>query len=354
MFFTQLIIHNMLIVIITILGISLLLYTLLGGADFGAGIVEIFTGKKSINTISKAIAPVWEANHIWLILAIVILFNGFPKVYTQITTYLHIPILLILIGITARGTAFTFRYYDAVLDRTHNYYTTFFRISSLLTPFFIGVTLGATLLGRLPTEAQGTFYQLYLYPWCNFFTLATGIFITVLFGWLAAVFLTGEAKDKKTFKLIKKTAAVLYILLIISGITIFVTGEYYKLHLVSRFIHSYLSIASLLIATLIIPTLWNNISLGNSFWSRFLAGTQTVCIMTGWFTIQFPVMVYTLGGNHLTVWNSAAPERTIYFLFIALLVGIVLIFPSIIYLLFVFKSEAKTKLLSGMDEIPLN
>ena len=81
------------------IGLALLLYVLLGGADFGAGIIEIFTGRKGINTISKAIAPVWEANHIWLIVVIVILFNAFPEVYSTITLYLHIPIMLTLIGI---------------------------------------------------------------------------------------------------------------------------------------------------------------------------------------------------------------------------------------------------------------
>ena len=79
--------------IIDILGIAILLYVLLGGADFGAGIVELITGKKGIDTISKAIAPVWEANHIWIILAVVILFNGFPLAYTVMSTFLHIPLI---------------------------------------------------------------------------------------------------------------------------------------------------------------------------------------------------------------------------------------------------------------------
>ncbi len=93
--------------IIAILGISVLLYVLLGGADFGAGIVEMLVGKKGTDTISKAIAPVWEANHVWIILAVVILFNGFPLAYTVMSTYLHIPLLLVLIGIIIRGTAFS-------------------------------------------------------------------------------------------------------------------------------------------------------------------------------------------------------------------------------------------------------
>ena len=74
----------MLTLIIIILGGCFLLYTLLGGADFGAGIIETFAGKREEITISKAIAPVWEANHVWLILAVVILFTGFPQVYSSL------------------------------------------------------------------------------------------------------------------------------------------------------------------------------------------------------------------------------------------------------------------------------
>ncbi|MEI9934993.1 MAG: cytochrome d ubiquinol oxidase subunit II [Ferruginibacter sp.] len=74
------------------------MYTLLGGADFGAGIIEIFEGKTAEElTVSKALAPVWEANHVWLILAIVILFTGFPEVYASLSFVLHIPLMIVLL-----------------------------------------------------------------------------------------------------------------------------------------------------------------------------------------------------------------------------------------------------------------
>src|SRR5215212_6815075 len=131
----------MLPVIIIILGASFLLYTLLGGADFGAGIVETFAGRREEITISKAIAPVWEANHVWLILAVVILFTGFPLVYSSLSLVLHIPLMLALLGIICRGTAFTFRHYDIPGERSHRYYTYFFKTSSFITPMFFGITL---------------------------------------------------------------------------------------------------------------------------------------------------------------------------------------------------------------------
>src|SRR5205807_543091 len=139
----------MLTLIIIILGASFLLYTLLGGADFGAGIIETFAGTRGQKTISKAMAPVWEANHVWLILAIVILFTGFPPVYSSLSLVLHIPLLLVLLGIIFRGSAFTFRYYDVHQDRSNKYYTAFFKASSFITPMFLGMTLGAMILGRI-------------------------------------------------------------------------------------------------------------------------------------------------------------------------------------------------------------
>ena len=126
----------MLTLIIGILGAAFVLYTILGGADFGAGIIETFAGEKGERTISKAIAPVWEANHVWLILAVVILFTAFPAVYASVSLVLHIPLMLVLLGIIFRGTAFTFRHYDVMHDDTHRYYTILFKTSSILTPFF--------------------------------------------------------------------------------------------------------------------------------------------------------------------------------------------------------------------------
>src|SRR6185312_13018003 len=93
---------NMEYIIIAYLFLALLLYLLLGGADFGAGIVELFTSRKNKGrtrkTLYHAIGPIWEANHMWLIIAIVILFVGFPMIYTEMSVYLHIPLVCMLIG----------------------------------------------------------------------------------------------------------------------------------------------------------------------------------------------------------------------------------------------------------------
>ena len=107
----------MIYVVLFFLAFSLLLYVLLAGADFGAGIVELFSSKKNQaitkKTVYRVMGPVWEANHIWIIIMIVILWVGFPAYYNILVVYLHIPLTLMLLGITLRGVAFVFRHYDA-------------------------------------------------------------------------------------------------------------------------------------------------------------------------------------------------------------------------------------------------
>ena len=105
-------------VLVFFIGASLLLYVVLGGSDFGAGIIELLPAGRlrdaQKRVINRAMGPVWEANHMWLILIVVILFMGFPTIFTTLMVALHVPMLALLVGIVVRGTAFTFRHYDAV------------------------------------------------------------------------------------------------------------------------------------------------------------------------------------------------------------------------------------------------
>src|ERR1700752_1660670 len=117
----------MLDIVIGFLWVAVLLYLILGGADFGAGILEFFTKETNKQDLKRtahlAIGPIWEANHMWIIITVVILFVGFPDVYATISVSLHIPVLIMLRGIIARVTAFTFRNYDAVNDNLQKLYT---------------------------------------------------------------------------------------------------------------------------------------------------------------------------------------------------------------------------------------
>jgi cytochrome d ubiquinol oxidase subunit II len=152
---------------------SLTFYLLLGGADFGAGIWSLFAfgrrGKRQRALIDQAIGPIWEANHVWLIVAVTILFTAFPEAYTVIVIGLHIPLSIMLVGIVLRGTAFALRTHDVASKQggggSAGVWRYLFAGSSLVTPLLLGVSLGAIASGRLRDHADGSFYQTFVAPW---------------------------------------------------------------------------------------------------------------------------------------------------------------------------------------------
>ncbi|AHM61987.1 cytochrome bd ubiquinol oxidase subunit II [Flammeovirgaceae bacterium 311] len=332
----------MLFIVIAFLVISLLFYVLFGGADFGAGIIEIFAGRRHYQTISKAIAPVWEANHIWLILVVVILFMGFPLIYADMSRYLHIPLLALLVGIVLRGCAFTFRHYDAIKDRSQHWYTFIFRISSLFTPLFLGMVAGGMLVGRMPATINGgSFYSLFIAPWFNLFCVAVGIFTVCLFAFLAAVYLIGEARTEEETHTFVHAARNSNIALVLAGGLVFGAAALEGLPLVSLFITNTGAIAALVLATLSLPLLWVSLVRKQVIASRLLAGFQTLLVLGAWFWIEYPVALRYADGKALTLFDAAAPAATQQQLAIALLVGSLLILPALFYLLRTFKTHVR-------------
>jgi cytochrome d ubiquinol oxidase subunit II len=321
--------------------ISLLLYVVLGGAEYGAGIIELFTGNKGANVISKAIAPVWEANHIWLIVIIVILFNAFPEVYSTITLYLHIPLMLILFGIIFRGTAFAFRYYDPYKDRSHTIYTKVFQIFSILTPLFLGVTLGAVISGNITTDNTAGFYERFINPWLNLFPFALGIFMVVLFGFLAAVYLIGEPADEAMYQSFRKYALRLLMMLIIVGIIVFIAAGIDGLPLINLYLESWQAVLCVVFATVLIPFLYIGIRKNKKNFVRIISGAQTAAILLGWIAAQLPVLVELKGDQALTVSNSVATYKSVQWMVIALFCGLAVVIPLLIYLFRVFKFSGK-------------
>lgn len=328
----------MLTVVIIFLALSLLAYALFGGADFGAGIIEIFSGHRTRHTITHAIAPVWEANHIWLILVVVILFMGFPLIYTQMSVYLHIPMVILLIGIVLRGTAFTFRHYDAVHDRSQRYYTFIFMVSSVIAPLLLGVITGALILGRINPEAE-TFYETFMAPWFNSFCWMLGIFTCCLFAYLAAVYLIGEAETAEVGEMFLRIARNANIATVLSGGLVFAAAEYSGFPLAEMFLNSGWALAAVILATLSLPVLWWSLKKKHVILPRLMAGFQTFMILGAWFWVQYPVLLRYENGDYLGIFNVAAPLATMRQLGLALLIGSLLILPALFYLLKTFKSR---------------
>ncbi|MEB2775047.1 cytochrome d ubiquinol oxidase subunit II [Algoriphagus sp. D3-2-R+10] len=330
----------MLYVVIIFLCLSLLMYVLLGGADFGAGILELFTPasmrQQLRDTTYKTIGPIWEANHMWLIIAIVILFVGFPPIYTMLSIHLHIPLALMLIGIIGRGTAFVFRHYDAYQDDMQKVYNFIFTYSSFITPFFLGLIFGAAIGGQIDPEATG-FYEAYIHPWFNLFSISVGVFTIAICGFLASVFLVGEAKRADVKLVVVRKAKLFIVFTVLAGGFVFASSIIDEVPLVGLLLKEWITIGTLALATLAIIVLWLQLRSGSNLLVRFLSGFVVTAILMAFGYHYFPDMIITQSGENLSVFNSSATDKPIATLAWALLIGSVFILPSLFYLLYSFQ-----------------
>ena len=170
-------------------------YAVFGGADFGAGFWALFAGRsrrgnRVREVIGWAIGPVWEANHVWLIFVLVVLWTSFPVVFAAIMSTLFIPLSLAALGIVLRGSGFAFQHV-ASKARNRRVSERFFGVASLLTPFFMGTVVGAIASGRVPPgNAQGN----QLTSWLNAVALITGVLFVATSAFLSAVFLVHDSR----------------------------------------------------------------------------------------------------------------------------------------------------------------
>lgn len=319
---------------------SLVLYVILGGADYGAGILELLPiGKyreKQREIINYAMGPVWEANHMWLILVVVILFMGFPPIFNTVMTYLHLPVVALLVGIVVRGTAFTFRHYDAIhTEKSQKVYSWIFGISSLWTAVWIGIIAGSLGRGGINPDSRD-FVQAYIMPWWGLLPLTTALMTVFIFAFLASVYLIGETEDPALRKLFWKRGFVLNIGVILSGALVFLTSWLEKVELFTNFITNPVALLMMVAATALFFVLWYFVKRNQSYLVRIVAAGQVCLILFGWYVVTAPTALMTTKGP-MTFYEAAAPSATLLQLNLALLVGSLLIFPSLFYLLKVFK-----------------
>jgi len=310
------------------------LYAVSGGADYGGGVWDLLArgprAERQRELISHAIGPIWEANHVWLILAIVVLFTGFPPAFARITTILHVPLFLMLLGIVARGAAFSFRSYGSPRGEAQRHWGRLFAAASLATPLLLGMILGAVAAGTVPAEATSA--EVFLTSWWGLFPLSVGLYALVMFAFLAAVYLTVEADDEDLREDFRRRALGSGLLLgVLAAAVLAVAG---------------LRVPELLEELIRAPWSWclhaltAAAALGTLFalWSRRYrlarigAVLQVSLIIWGWAFSQYPHLIEP----DLTLWEAAAPAITLKLLLGALAAGVVLLVPSFVYLFRVF------------------
>jgi cytochrome d ubiquinol oxidase subunit II len=330
------------IVVVIFLWLSILLYLLFGGADFGAGILELFTSQKNRvrtrATLYHAIGPIWEANHMWLIIAIVILFVGFPVIYSELSVYLHIPLVCMLIGIIARGTAFVFRHYDAVEDHMQWWYNRIYISSSFITPLFLGIIASSSVSGHIDRRADN-FLDAYVLSWANPFSIGVGLFTVAICGFLASVFLVGEADDENDrLRFVRKARSFTVVAVVIGGI-VFLIAEAEGIQIRQGIVSSWIGITAVTLASASLPVLWHALDRGWSNLVRVLAGFEVTMILLAITYSHFPDFIITTRDTDLSLLANMAPEKTMNALALALLFGSGLILPALGYLFYSFKAR---------------
>ena len=192
--------------------VALIFYAVTGDADYGGGMWDLLaTGPRAgaqRDAIERAIGPIWEADHVWLILIVVILFTAFPPAFAAMMTALNIPFTLMLIGIVLRGSAFIFRKYDIKSQEVKQGWSMLFGAASFFTPFIQGVALGALSTGQIRI-VDGRVVSGFFAGWLTPFAFACGLFALALFAFLAATYLTADPSTESHCKMISFARALL-------------------------------------------------------------------------------------------------------------------------------------------------
>lgn len=328
--------------------VALNAYALLGGADFGGGVWDLLASgprrRAQRALVAEAIGPIWEANHVWLILVIVLLFTCFPVAFARLSVMLHIPLSLMLIGIVLRGSAFTFRsHYGPSHGEEHGEASAVserwgrvFAIASAGTPVLLGLCVGALAAGALGTPGRAGFRETFVVPWLTPFGIGVGLLTLTLFAFLAAVYLTLEAREpalREDFRRRALGAAAAVFVAASGTLGLALLGA----PLMGRGLSTapWAPALHLATGTSAVTAIW-------ALWrrryrvARVAAAAQVSLILWGWALAQYPYLI----PPDLTIRAAAAPRITLVLVLWALALGALVLFPSLIYLFRVFKRQA--------------
>ena len=287
--------------------------------------------------VERALGPVWEANHVWLILSIVLLFSGFPEAFGALCVALAIPLLLVLLGIVLRGCSFVFRSYFTGERRTQLYWGKVFSISSSMTPLFLGILIGA-ISGDRVIMNRGISENGFLNTWIFPFPIAVGILALSLFAYLSACYLAVEAgntalEDDFRFRALISGAVSIAMALAtyaLAGTSATAIRE----GLSNRPAAWVAEVCAFGAAIVAFRGLW----LRRLRQARIAAAAQVALIVTGWGIAQYPYLIRP----GFTITNSAAPMNVAEALDIALCCGAIVLIPSLTVLFVVFKTTRNT------------
>ena len=311
--------------------IGLTAYTTLGGADFGGGFWDLTAGgpergARLRGLVQSAMAPVWEANHVWLIFVLVVFWTAFSRAFGAVMSALYVPLFLAAVGVVLRGAAYALRG-EAVTLAQQRILGATFALSSLLTPFFLGAAIGAVASGRVPVGGgPGGAFSAWTHPT----PLVSGALAVVTGAHLAAVYLAGDARRmglddlRRAFRARALGAGVVAGALAVAGLIIVRSDA-------PRLSHGLTTGAGLVcvlvsaaagVATLAL------VLAGRYDAARFGGALAVAGITIGWAVAQHPALL----PGRLTVAGAASPHATLVALLASIGVGLVVVGPALVTL----------------------
>ncbi len=325
-----------------ILWVGATFYALFGGADFGGGLWDLIAGdaergERPRELIQRSLTPVWEANHVWLIFILVILWTAFPPAFSAIFSTLYVPIALAALGIVLRGAGFAFRRL-LVGPSERRAAGALFALSSVLTPFFMGTVVGAIAAGNVPAAGNGDAFSSWLEP----LPLLVGAMFVATSAYLAAVFLVGDARRAGEADLERYFVRRALIAAAVAGAC--AAAGLVELHAEARYAFDRLVDQGLplvilsalcgvgLLALLVVPRPRGGVRAEAAadrpltrLLMRPLAAGAVVAVIWGWGVAQFPYLLPT----SLRIDQAAAPDPTLDVVFIVFAIAAVLVLPSL-------------------------
>jgi cytochrome d ubiquinol oxidase subunit II len=306
---------------------GLVLYVTLAGADFGAGFWQLVAGRgergeRIREHAHDAMAPVWEANHVWLIFVLTVFWTAYPSAFGSIASTLAVPLFIAAIGIIFRGAAYALRAGTTSL-REQSAVDTAFSISSVLTPFALGTVIGAIADGRVPVgNAAGDMFR----SWLNLTAVTIGVLAVAISAYLAAVYLAadavraGQAELERAFRRRALGAGIVAGALAVVGLVVLHRETHHLYHelVAGRGLPALIVSVLAGLATLAL-VLVRRYEL-----SRYTAALAVAAIVAGWALAQEPVLL-----PGLTVSQAAAPHDTLVAIIVAVVGGGLILFPSL-------------------------
>jgi cytochrome bd ubiquinol oxidase subunit II len=311
--------------------VGLTAYVVLGGADFGAGFWDLTAGGAERGApvramIKRGMAPVWEANHVWLVFVLVMLWTAFPEAFGSITSTLAIPLFLASLGIVLRGGAFALKGEAATIAEARALGATF-ALSSVLVPFFLGASAGAIAAGEVPVgNAAGEPWG----SWTGTLPIFVGLLAVVTGAHLAAVFLGADSRRAGRPQLVHAFRAralgsgVVAGALAIAGLAVVNSDAPELYEGLTTGAGLACVIASALAGLVTLALEWRE----RFEIARYSAAAAVAAIVAGWAFAQEP---YILPPD-LTVRAAAAPDSSLIALVIAATLGIALLLPALAWL----------------------